>query len=452
MPKDVYQLQVYAPGFKSTVITNITVLPSTLAQLDVILEVGNVTSTVDVSSDSVVLETTSASVSTTIRREIPRAISQPSFTPRVREYFPETLVWQPELITDKRGNAEIKFKFADSLTTWKLYAIGSTVSGELGVVEKELKTFQPFFAELDPPKILTEGDEIALPVTVRNYTDKKQNVAVSMAENNWSKMLNGSLQQIEILPDKSANTIFNFRAITPVKDGKQRVTASARKEADAIEKSVTVRPNGFENVENQSQLFNESAVFKVNFPVNAFPDTKQATLKIYPNLLSHVAESVNGLLKRPYGCGEQTLSSTYPNLLILKANENFKNVDEAILKTAKSYLQEGYKRMLNYQTKEGGYSYWGNDPNVPLTAYALRFLSDAEDLIEVDEKIAERMQEWLLEKQNENGSWQNDEMITAYVVRALSFSEAKDKNLQTALQKGLVFLQNRLKNQTKITF
>lgn len=448
LPKGEYELRIYAPGFKTSIYTNLSVLPGTLLEIDVILEVGSVTSLVEVSSVAEVLLQTSSSSMVSSRREVnaPNFDKQPSFTPRVREYFPETLVWKPELITDKNGNAEVKFKFADNLTTWKLYAIGSTEKGELGVVEKELKTFQPFFAELDPPKILTEGDEIALPVTVRNYTGKSQKVLVTMSENNWSKLSSGNSQQISIETDKSANAIFNFRAVTPVKDGKQRVTATTIKSADAIEKPVTVRPNGFENVENQSQLFNESAVFKVNFSTNTFQNSRQTILKIYPNLLSHVAESVNSLLQRPHGCGEQTLSSTYPNLLILKLNGKFKNVDEGVFKTAQSYLQEGYKRMLNYQTKEGGYSYWGSNPNVPLTAYALRFLSDAEDFIEVDEKVTERMQEWLLSQQDKNGSWENNEATTAYVVRALSLNESRDKNLQAALQKGLEFLQKSAGN------
>lgn len=451
LPKGEYELRIYASGFKTSVYTNLSVLPSTLLELDVILEVGAVTEMVTVTSDAPLLQTSSASFVTNPREvAAPNFDKQPSFTPRVREYFPETLVWKPELITDKNGNAEVKFKFADNLTTWKLYAIGSTEKGELGVVEKELKTFQPFFAELDPPKILTEGDEIALPVTVRNYTGKPQKVSVAMAENSWSKLIEAETrtlvrgqnyaQNIEVLPDKSANAIFNFRATAPIKGGKQKVTAFAGKEADAVEKPVTVRPNGFENIENQSQMFSKSALFNVNFPQKSFPNSRQANLKIYPNLLSHVAESVNGLLKRPYGCGEQTLSSTYPNLLILKLNGKLKNVDEAVLKTARWYLQEGYKRMLNYQTKEGAYSYWGNDPNLPLTAYALRFLHDAGQFVEVDERVTERMQEWLLSQQSKDGSWQN-EAITAYIVRSLSLDETKDKDIQTALRKGLEFLQ-----------
>jgi len=62
-------------------------------------------------------------------------------TPRLREYFPETLVWQPSLETDKQGRAQLKFKFADNITTWKMSVIGSTEDGQVGTVEKEIKAF-----------------------------------------------------------------------------------------------------------------------------------------------------------------------------------------------------------------------------------------------------------------------------------------------------------------------
>src|SRR5260370_23591652 len=37
---------------------------------------------------------------------------------RLREYFPETLLWKPALITDDKGVVEMPLTFADSITTW----------------------------------------------------------------------------------------------------------------------------------------------------------------------------------------------------------------------------------------------------------------------------------------------------------------------------------------------
>jgi len=40
--------------------------------------------------------------------------------PLIREYFPETLFWQPELITDDKGHAFAEIPLADSITNWKM--------------------------------------------------------------------------------------------------------------------------------------------------------------------------------------------------------------------------------------------------------------------------------------------------------------------------------------------
>src|SRR5262249_21154459 len=61
---------------------------------------------------------------------------------RVREYFPETLLWQPALITDDKGVAVMPLTFADSITTWRLSASASSKAGSLGGVSAPLRVFQ----------------------------------------------------------------------------------------------------------------------------------------------------------------------------------------------------------------------------------------------------------------------------------------------------------------------
>lgn len=481
-----YNVKVTYAGFKDSLINNVPVTANGIAKADFALEAGSVSETVTVSADVSAVNTTNASVGTTIDQKQISALpingqramallqlkpgvakgedentetSQKS-TPKLREYFPETLVWSPELITDLNGKASLSFKMADNITTWKLYTIASTKNGKFGVAEKEVTAFQPFFVDLEPPKFLTEGDEIYLPVQVRNYTPTKQKVDVTMSKSEWFSFLEsepravgngqtGLTKQIEVDKNAAKNAVFGFKTITPIKDGKQRVTAIAAKDSDAIEKPLTVRPNGEEIVQTESKLFANSAKFDVNFPVNALPKTPKAELKIYPNLLAHVTESVEGLLRRPYGCGEQTISSTYPNLMILK----FIKTENSLSKKAKKYLQKGYERLLGYQISDGGFSYWGgkDESNVALTAYALRFLTDAKQFIEVDEKVIETATEYLIKQQRADGSfykkyyWETKEdesrakMFTTYVARTL----AKLKANKPALDKALAYLKTR---------
>ena len=478
LPSGMYKVVVSASGFMEMSYSNIQVRSQNLVEMKITLEVGNVNATVVVTSDSSVAMDVSdskiqTSYSTNINQtsisELPingRQLSQSylkvapkekgvteseeNSTPRLREYFPETLLWMPEVITDANGKAELKFKLADNITTWKMYTIASTKNGKIGVTEKEITAFQPFFVDLEPPKFLTIGDEISLPVQIRNYTEAKQKVRVSMAAGDWFSFLNSADRQIEIAPNTSENAIFGFKAISAVKNGKQRVTAIAPKDSDAIEKPVTVRPNGREIVKTETQLFRDAVAFDIDFPADALPKTQKAELKIYPNLLSHVTESVEGLLQRPYGCGEQTTSSTYPNLMILK----FTKGDSPLRQKAQNYLQKGYERLLGYQVADGGFSYWGGKDasDVALTAYVLRFLSDAGGFVEVDENVVKRAQSWLAGQQKADGSWAKKyawettedagrtKLFTAYVARTLSMSKQKD---EAVLQKALAYLKTR---------
>lgn len=476
-----YTVKIESAGFVNSVYTSIEVRSQNLVEMNVVLEVGSISSVVDVTGDplGIVVDATESqaqTVTVSASENLPvngrsfssllkidkkaneqNLLQEENSTPRLREYFPETLVWTPELITDKKGRAEMKFKMADNITTWKLYTVASTKKGKIGIVEKEVRAFQPFFVDLEPPKFLTDGDEIFLPTQIRNYTDKKQKVDVSMTKSDWFDFLSSERQQVEVASGASENAVFGFRASSAIKNGKQKVTAIAAKDSDAIEKPVTVKPNGQEIVKTESKLFATSAGFQINFPENALAKTPSAELKIYPNLFSHVSESVEGLLQRPYGCGEQTISSTYPNLMILK----FTKEDDKLRQTAQNYLQKGYERLIGYQVQSGGFSYWGGkeEADIALTAYAIRFLNDADGFIEVDENVIERAQNWLIAQQNGDGSFtkkyyyensensQRTKLFTSYVARTLAMLKAKNKTIsqtaETALQKSLSFLKTR---------
>jgi uncharacterized protein YfaS (alpha-2-macroglobulin family) len=226
-----------------------------------------------------------------------------------------------------------------------------------------------------------------------------------------------------------------------VKDGKQRLTAIGAEANDAIEKPVTVHPDGEEKSVTASNIVLENALLDLDIPPTAVPNTAHAELKIYPNLLAHVAESVEAIMKRPYGCGEQTISSTYPSLLWLR---HYKTVGSTTVSSgqgsvltakAERYLRAGYNRLLNYRDESGGFTYWGHgDPDLALTAYALRFLSDARGLIAVNDEVINEARAWLIKQQRADGSWaaydyadknenkRRSAMLTAYIARVLAMT------------------------------
>lgn len=481
-----YTLTVESPGFSRTVVNNIPVSSGITTNLPITLDIGGISEVVSVSAgaESVVNATNASIVTTVTQQQIaslplntrdPLALLQLQpgaaaaqddqlSTPRLRQYFPETLLWNPQLITGLNGLAELNFKMADNITTWKVYTIASTRDGKVGVAEKEVTAFQSFFADLDPPRYLTEGDEISLPVQIRNYTEARQKVGVTMDTADWFSFLASDRGDIEVPSGATENAIFGFRATRPIKDGKQRVTAIASSESDAIEKPVTVRPDGEEIVRTESKYFTGSGTFAADFPANALPGTPRAEVKIYPNLFAHITESVEGMLQRPYGCGEQTISSTYPNLMIVK----FVKEDTPLRRKGLRNLVRGMERLIGYQAANGGFTYWGgrSEPDLALTAYALRFLRDAGGHIAFDQSVVERAEKWLISQQQPDGSWNikyawetsNNEsrakMMTTYVARSLAMQARMDNGddetnvpqsaaMIASLKKAIAYLHGR---------
>src|SRR5262249_61768677 len=113
----------------------------------------------------------------------------------------------------------------------------------------------------------------------------------------------------EVKAGDAGQVVFAFRAIASVMEGKQRVTAFGADASDAVEKPVSVHPDGEEVAQTASQVFGESGSLDVNVPMEAIKGSVRAELKIYPSLMAHALEGIEGILQRPYGCAEQTISS-----------------------------------------------------------------------------------------------------------------------------------------------
>ncbi|HEY6402852.1 MAG TPA: alpha-2-macroglobulin family protein, partial [Blastocatellia bacterium] len=347
---------------------------------------------------------------------------------------------------------------------WKMSVVASTVDGEIGVAEKEFTAFQPFFAEHDPPKVLTEGDEISLPVVLRNYLDKSQTVNAEIKPESWFELLGAARQRAEVKAGDAGQVIFDFRAIASVNEGKQRITAFGPDANDAIEKPVSVHPDGEELAQTASQVFGEIGSLDVNVPMDAIKGSVHAELKIYPNLMAHAFEGIEGILRRPYGCAEQTISSTYPNVMILRylepRNENLSAPMRKIAEKARRYAQAGYERLLGYRAENGGFDYWGRgEADLALTAYALRFLNAAADFISVDEDVIADARDFILHAQQPDGRWpsrywgekedtKRTALNTAFIARVLAMEKDKEvkanKDFAAALNRALDYLAKRI--------
>ncbi len=221
---------------------------------------------------------------------------------RVREYFPETMLWQPSLITNDKGIADLSVSFADSITTWRLSASANSLAGAIGGATVPLKVFQDFFVDIDLPVSLTQADEVAFPVAVYNYLKTPQTVKIELQKESWFELIDegGLTRSLDLQPNEVTNVKFRIRA---GKIGWQPLTVKAfgTKKSDAVKRVVEVVPNGqkFERV--ISDRLNGKIVQEIPMPANSIPDASKLIVRIYPGVMAQVLEGVEGLIRLPGG-------------------------------------------------------------------------------------------------------------------------------------------------------
>jgi uncharacterized protein YfaS (alpha-2-macroglobulin family) len=386
----------------------------------------------------------------------------------VRSYFPEALYINPEIITDRNGEASIEIPIADSITTWRMAMLVSTMNGALGTGTSSLKVFQDFFADLDLPVTLTQGDRVTIPVAVYNYAGARGDVELTLQPEDWYSLVDDSAKKnVTVDAGQVGGAHFTIEA---KHIGKFKLTLSAHMKGageageldrrDIVVREIEVVPNGRE----QDTVFNGrldgvgidapdtiAANHTIAFPAEAIPEASKILVRIYPGPLSQVVEGMDSLLRMPFGCFEQTSSSTYPNVLALDYMKRTNKLTPEIHAKAEGYIATGYQRLLTFEVPGGGFSWFGNPPaNKILTAYGLMEFNDMSKVYDVDPPLIDRTRAWLIAQQQPDGSWKPDTSfinegatnrynsdlvrITAYIAWALEDTGYRGPALEKAAQ------------------
>jgi uncharacterized protein YfaS (alpha-2-macroglobulin family) len=212
------------------------------------------------------------------------------------------MLWQPSLITDDKGIADLAVNFADSITTWRLSASASSQSGLLGGVTVPLKVFQDFFVDIDLPVSLTQGDEVAFPVAVYNYLKTPQKLKLDLQAEPWFELLDsaGLTRNLDLQPNEVTSVKFRIRAN---KLGYQPLTVKAfgSKKSDAVKRIVEIVPNGQRMERVVSDRLSGKVTQTIDIPATAIPEASKLIVRIFPGVMAQVLEGVEGMIRLPGG-------------------------------------------------------------------------------------------------------------------------------------------------------
>ena len=368
-------------------------------------------------------------------------------TARVRRLFLETMLFVPELIA-RDGNATLDFMLADNITTWNIQVVGNTMDGIIGHSQSNLRVFQPFFVDFSLPMNSIRYDYISIPVTVFNYTEDTQTVILTIAEMDWFTLFVDPVQTLTIPANQSQMVYIPIR-IEQFGNFVFRAYADTFNFADAAERPIRVNPEGFgiERVVSSGSI--ESSTWQhLLFMDEDIPDTRSAIVKFYPSAMSQLVEGMDNIFRMPHGCFEQTSSILYPNILALRYMQENNIINPALEARALGFISAGFQRILTFETgrNSGGFSLFGDNPaETILTAYGLMQLKALTTVYNIDERVLDRMADFLFDSQNSDGSFtitgrrarniadRQRRVYNAYIIWALSETFPADRRLNISI-------------------
>ena len=329
---------------------------------------------------------------------------------RVRQYFPETWLWT-DVMTDDAGSASVTAEAPDSITTWMLRAVGLSKEHGLGIAETQLRVFQPFFLQVDLPYSAIRGEEFSVKVGLHNYLDTSQEFFVELEDSDRFTLLDDAMKTVSVGPNDLSALQFKIR-LTELGTLPLKVSARSRDASDAVIKELVVEPEGVprEVVTNKILSGGDSTVFPNVMPPGSIPGSARTHVALSGNFLSQTLEGLEDLLRMSYGCGEQNMVRFAPNVFVARYLEQTGQLKPKLTARAEHLMLTGYQQQLMFRRADGSFSTWGDrDPSgsIWLTAFVLKTLAQAKDLIYVDQDVLRGSAKWILEHQNEDGSFEH---------------------------------------------
>ena len=235
-------------------------------------------------------------------------------------------------------------------------------------VKKELMLLSTF------PRVLTLGDQFSIPVNTFWTEDYATNVNLKMETNEKvTSVKNETSSRFE----KAGDKISSLEAAAGESEGIAtfRITGEAGKFSSFEEIEIDVRnPNP---IENRIKDFALQPGEEISEVVKRFgvPGNQAASLEVSRLPSLNLEKRLNYLIRYPYGCLEQTVSSVFPQLFL----EDLTELSEIKKSEVDRNIIVAIKKLRSYQ-RSGRFNYWrgGSYYHGWSDIYAAHFLFEAE--------------------------------------------------------------------------
>ena len=327
-------------------------------------------------------------------------------TRKAKDEDRDTAFWQPDVVTDRDGRATVRFKLPSNQTLWVVTAVAADTSGRFGEGTSEFATRGGLNLYASLPQFLRAGDEALASVRLSAGAASKGSQVLSVRlASSGSLQANQAEQQVELGQGGEQIIPLQLKA-TGTGPAELAVDVTGGKDPLRDRRVVPVRPAALEEPVKVSSWGGG----ELSLPAAPSATLTDVELVLQPSLVDAALANVRELLTYPYGCLEQLVSTTVPNVALyqtLKKVDALGKLDpesQSLLAEARSRSVQGTSRILSLAVKGGGFTWFGgyNTPDVAMTLIALDGLAYAVDagLVDGNDSRLTEASRWLEAQEN----------------------------------------------------
>lgn len=314
---------------------------------------------------------------------------------RVQPVKPVAL-WSGIVDVPESGRVMIPFDVPQYRGSLRVMAVAAGKK-KMGSASANVVVRDPLVLQTTLPRFLSFGDNVEVPVFVTNLSGKAQAIDVRMtaeplpvpgltqqkalAADEIIQVKGGETKSLKLAHEGNGTVVFRVKALQAVGAAKLRVRVQAGDLASEESLDVPFVPAAPKTREVQTIELAEGRTEVRKYLKGWMPTTERSTLWVTSHPYGEAFDHLKYLIHYPYGCIEQTTSSTRP---LLYLGNLVQSVDPALVAKDRieAMVMAGLNRILSMQTPSGGFAYWpgAQEPTPWGTAYATHLLIDAQKL------------------------------------------------------------------------
>lgn len=359
--------------------------------------------------------------------------------------FRESIVLAPVLINESLTRLNVTMP--DAVTSWAAKVVVATENDLAQASAKSpVVVVNPIFSQTVTPPFMTLHDDIFVSTIVENtLPDWLRDVSVEARHDQTLDVrcqnCSGDLvwKLGDLAPGHHTTVWWQVRAMSvgqAVFNTSVRAGEPAFQEESTLQMPLRIGPPGIPKVEASRGLVRKGASLVVDAEITKADVHAEAHINflVGGDAAQMALEGVDSLATYPYGCCEQTVASTFPNLVALQYLDA--RGDATRRPELLHNLQVGRDRLVNvFMQRSGGFGMWSaSDHPTPLhTSMALGLLGAMKDVVDVSPSVLEKTTAYLRGMQQSDGSYPHQNgygisstALTAYVLHAQALAGQSD--------------------------